>query len=40
METTGKMKMMSLDQMKDMHLGKKDAIERDEYEMGLKVEIL
>ena len=40
METKGKMKMMSLDQMKDMHLGKKGTIERDEYEMELKVEIL
>ncbi len=36
----GKMKMMSLDQMKDMHLGKKGTIERDEYEMELRVEIL
>jgi transcriptional regulator with XRE-family HTH domain len=26
--------------MKDMHLGKKGTIERDEYEMELKVEIL
>ena len=33
-------KIMSLDQMKDMHLGKKGTIERDEYEMELKVEIL
>jgi DNA-binding XRE family transcriptional regulator len=40
METKSKMKMMSLDQMKDMHLGKKGTIERDEYEMELKVEIL
>ncbi len=40
METKGKMKMMSLDQMKDMHLGKNGTIERDEYEMELKVEIL
>jgi len=40
METKGKMKMMSLDQMKDKHLGKKGSIERDEYEMELKVEIL
>ncbi len=31
METKGKMKMMSLDQMKDMHLGKKGTLERDEY---------
>jgi len=40
METKGKIKMMSLDQMKDKHLGKKGTIERDEYEMELKVEIL
>jgi len=40
METKGKMKMMSLDQMKDVHLGKNGTIERDEYEMELKVEIL
>ena len=40
METKGKMKMMSLDQMKDMHLGKEGTIERDEYEMELRVEIL
>jgi len=40
METKGKMKMMSLDQMKDMHLGKKGTFERDEYEMELRIEIL
>jgi len=40
METKNKMKMMSLDQMKDIHLGKIGTIERDEYEMELKVEIL
>ncbi len=40
MDTKGKMKMMSLDQMKDMHLGKKGTLERDKYEMELKVEIL
>ena len=40
METKGKIKMMSLDQMKDMHLGKKGTTVRDEYEMELKVEIL
>ena len=40
MKTHNKMKMMSLDQMKDMHLGKKGTIERDEYEMDLRVEIL
>jgi len=40
METKGKMKIMSLDQMKDKHLGKIGSVERDEYEMELKVEIL
>ncbi len=40
METKNKMKMMSLDQMKDMHLGNKGTNERDEYEMELRVEIL
>ncbi len=40
METKGKMKMMSLDQMKDMHIGNKGTIKRDEYEMELRVEIL
>ena len=39
MGTKNKMKMMSLDQMKDMHLGNKGTIERDEYEMELSVEI-
>jgi len=40
MEKKNKMKMMSLDQMKDMHLGNKGTIERDEYEMELRVEML
>ncbi|RLD83832.1 MAG: transcriptional regulator [Bacteroidetes bacterium] len=40
METKGKIKIMSLDQMKDKHLGKNGTIERDEYEMELRVEIL
>jgi len=40
MKTKSKMKIMSLNQMKDMHLGKKGTFERDEYEMELKVEIL
>ena len=40
MEKNNKMKMMSLDQMKDMHLGKVGTFERDEYEMELKVDIL
>ena len=40
METKGKMKMMSLDQMKDKHIGKIGTQERDDYEMELKVDIL
>ena len=40
METKGKMKMMTLDQLKDEHIGKVGTTERDEYEMELKVDIL
>lgn len=40
METPKKMKMMSLDQLKDKHLGKVGTIERDKYEFDLKIEIL
>ena len=40
MENTGKMKMMTLDQLKDKHIGKMDTPERDAYEFELKVEIL
>ena len=40
METKGKIKMMSLDQMKDKHIGKIGTQERDDYEMELKVDIL
>jgi len=40
METTKKMKMMSLDQLKDKHLGEVGTIERDKYEFDLKIEIL
>jgi HTH-type transcriptional regulator/antitoxin HipB len=40
METTKKMKMMSLDQLKDKHLGEVGTDERDKYEFDLKIEIL
>ena len=40
METTKKMKMVSLDQLKDKHLGEVGTIERDKYEFDLKIEIL
>ena len=40
MEKTGKMKMMTLDQLKDKHLGKLGTPERDTYEFELKVDIL
>ncbi|MCU4175110.1 helix-turn-helix transcriptional regulator [Marinilabiliaceae bacterium N1Y90] len=34
------MKMMTLDELKDKHIGKVGTIERDDYEFELKVEIL
>ena len=37
METNGKIKMMTLDQLKDEHIGKVGTTERDEYELELKV---
>jgi DNA-binding XRE family transcriptional regulator len=40
MESKGKMKMMTLDQLKDQHIGKIGTAERDEYELELKVEVL
>lgn len=40
METTKKMRMMSLDQLKDKHLGEAGSIERDKYEFDLKIELL
>ncbi|SNR60444.1 Helix-turn-helix [Lutibacter agarilyticus] len=40
METNKKMKMMSLDQLKDKHLGEVGTTERDKYEFDLKIEIL
>lgn len=36
----GKMKMMTLDQLKDMHLGKIGTPDRDAYEFELKVDVL
>ncbi len=40
MGTTKKMKMMSLDQLKDKHIGEVGTSERDKYEFDLKIEIL
>lgn len=40
MENKGKMKMKTLDELKDKHLGKVGTQERDKYEFDLKVEIL
>ena len=40
MEKIGKMRMMTLDQLKDKHLGKLGTPERDAYEFELKVDIL
>ncbi len=40
MKTTGKIKMMTLDQLKDKHIGKTGTKERDKYEFDLKVDVL
>ena len=40
MVTKGKMKMKTLDQLKDKHLGKIGTSERDKYEFDLKIEVL
>ena len=40
METTKKIRIMSLDQLKDKHLGEVGTNERDKYEFDLKIEIL
>jgi DNA-binding XRE family transcriptional regulator len=40
METKEKMRMMTLDELKDKHIGKIGTQERDNYEFDLKVEIL
>lgn len=40
MDKKGKMKMITLDELKDKHLGKVGTPERDDYEFELKVEIL
>jgi len=40
MENKGKMKMKTLDQLKDKHLGGIGTPERDKYEFDLKIEIL
>ncbi len=40
MEDIGKMKKMTLDQLKDKHLGKVGTPKRDKYEFDLKIEVL
>ncbi len=40
METKGKMKMMTLDELKDKHIGQIGTVDRDKYEFDLKVELL
>jgi len=40
MENKGKMKMKTLDQLKDKHLGKIGTPQRDKYEFDLKIEVL
>lgn len=35
-----KMKMLTLDQMKDKHIGKTGTVERDRYEFELRMEVL
>jgi DNA-binding XRE family transcriptional regulator len=40
MEKSGKMKMMTLDQLKDEHIGKVGTADRDAYEFELKVDVL
>ncbi len=40
MKTKGKMKMMTLNQLKDKHIGKIGTDERDKYEFDLKVDVL
>jgi DNA-binding XRE family transcriptional regulator len=40
MDKQGDMKMMTLDELKDKHIGKVGTPERDDYEFELKVEVL
>ena len=40
METKGNIEMMTLDQLKEKHIGKIGTPKRDKYEFDLKVEIL
>ena len=40
METNGNIEIMTLDQLKDKHIGKIGTTERDKYEFDLKVEVL
>lgn len=40
MTTKGKIKMLTLDELKDKHIGKIGTPDRDKYEFDLKVELL
>lgn len=40
MDKLGNMKVMTLDELKNKHIGKVGTLERDDYEFELKVEIL
>ena len=40
MKTKENLEMMTLDQLKDKHIGKVGTLERDKYELDLKVEVL
>jgi DNA-binding XRE family transcriptional regulator len=40
MKTKENIEMMTLDQLKDKHIGKIGTAERDKYELDLKVEVL
>lgn len=40
MKTKGKMKMMTLGELKDKHIGKIGTDERDKYEFDLKIDVL
>lgn len=40
MKSKGKIKMLSLDQMKDRHIGKVGTKKRDQYEFELKLDII
>ncbi|MCF8297189.1 MAG: hypothetical protein K9J13_06560 [Saprospiraceae bacterium] len=40
METKGKIEMMTLEQLKEKHIGKNGTKKGDKYEFDLKVEVL